>query len=104
MSTLLADAKSDQPRIEMRGIEKAFGAIRALRGASLTLWPSEVLGLVGDNAAGKSTMMKPLTGVHQPDAGEILVEPRKRVHQSVAYRPERGTAGQIHRSSMLGAA
>lgn len=77
MSTLLADAKSDQPRIEMRGIEKAFGAIRALRGANLTLWPSEVLGLVGDNAAGKSTLMKTLTGVHQPDAGEILVDGKR---------------------------
>ncbi len=74
MSTSPADYKSGQPRIEMRGIEKAFGAIRALRGANLTLWPREVLGLVGDNAAGKSTLMKTLTGVHQPDAGEILVD------------------------------
>jgi simple sugar transport system ATP-binding protein len=64
------------PLIEMRGIEKAFGAVRALQSASLMIAPGEVLGLVGDNAAGKSTFMKVLTGVHQPDAGEIVFEGR----------------------------
>jgi simple sugar transport system ATP-binding protein len=71
-----------EPLIRMRGICKAFGAVRALRGADLTLWPSEVLGLVGDNAAGKSTLMKVLTGVHQPDEGEILFEGRQAVFHS----------------------
>jgi ABC-type sugar transport system ATPase subunit len=65
---------SHSPLVQMRGIEKSFGAVQALRGANLTLWPNEVLGLVGDNAAGKSTLMKTLTGVHQPDAGEIRLE------------------------------
>lgn len=65
-----------EPLIRMRGITKAFGAVQALRGADLSLWPGEVLGLVGDNAAGKSTLMKVLTGVHRPDGGEILFEGR----------------------------
>ena len=65
-----------KPLIRMRGIAKAFGAVQALRGADLSLWPGEVLGLVGDNAAGKSTLMKVLTGVHWPDGGEILFEGR----------------------------
>jgi simple sugar transport system ATP-binding protein len=65
-----------EPLIGMRGIAKAFGAVQALRGADLLLWPGEVLGLVGDNAAGKSTLMKVLTGVHRPDGGEILFEGR----------------------------
>jgi ABC-type sugar transport system ATPase subunit len=65
-------SRPTEPLIRMRGIEKSFGAVRALRGADLTLWPSEVLGLVGDNAAGKSTLMKVLTGVHRPDEGEIF--------------------------------
>lgn len=65
-----------KPLIRMRGIAKAFGAVQALRGADLSLWPGEVLGLVGDNAAGKSTLMKVLTGVHRPDGGEILFEGR----------------------------
>jgi ABC-type sugar transport system ATPase subunit len=60
----------------MRGVTKAFGAVRALRGADLTLGRGEVLGLVGDNAAGKSTLMKVLTGVHRPDGGEILFDGR----------------------------
>jgi ABC-type sugar transport system ATPase subunit len=62
------------PVIEMRGIKKSFGAVQALRGVDLTLGPTEVLGLVGDNAAGKSTLMKVLTGAYIPDAGEIFIE------------------------------
>ncbi|MER3401604.1 MAG: ABC transporter ATP-binding protein, partial [Thermoflexus sp.] len=56
----------------MRGIHKRFGAVQALRGVDLVLDSGEVLGLVGDNAAGKSTLMKVLSGALQPDAGEIL--------------------------------
>jgi ABC-type sugar transport system ATPase subunit len=70
-----AESKGE-PLIRMRGIAKAFGAVQALRGADLSLWSGEVLGLVGDNAAGKSTLMKVLTGVHRPDGGEILFEGR----------------------------
>jgi ABC-type sugar transport system ATPase subunit len=62
------------PLVHLRGIVKSFGAVRALRGADLKLHQNEVLGLVGDNAAGKSTLMKVLTGVHQPDSGEILFD------------------------------
>jgi ABC-type sugar transport system, ATPase component len=65
---------NEVPLIEMRGITKSFGAIQALRGADLKLMRNEVLGLVGDNAAGKSTLMKTLTGVHHPDSGEIFFE------------------------------
>ena len=59
--------------VEMRGISKSFGAIQALQAVDLTVAPGEVLGLVGDNSAGKSTLMKILTGAHRPDAGEIRV-------------------------------
>jgi len=58
----------------MRGIYKSFGPVQALRGVDLTLGYNEVLGLVGDNAAGKSTLMKVLTGAYQADAGEIFFE------------------------------
>src|SRR6185437_10204713 len=63
--------RQSHPLVRMRGIFKSFGAVRALRGADLDLGHREVLGLVGDNAAGKSTLMKILTGVHKPDEGEI---------------------------------
>src|SRR5438067_13886684 len=62
-----------QPLIEMRHITKAFGAVRALTDVDLTLHAGEVLGLVGDNSAGKSTLMKILTGAYHRDSGEVAV-------------------------------
>jgi simple sugar transport system ATP-binding protein len=62
------------PIVEMRGIEKSFGPVRALINVNLRLMPGEVLGLVGDNSAGKSTLMKILTGAYQRDTGDILIE------------------------------
>jgi ABC-type sugar transport system ATPase subunit len=60
--------------VEMRDIKKHFGAVQALRGVDLALHHNEVLGLVGDNAAGKSTLMKVLSGAYIPDGGEIRIE------------------------------
>jgi simple sugar transport system ATP-binding protein len=62
------------PRISMRGIKKRFGSIEALRGVNLDLYPGECLGLVGDNAAGKSTLTKILSGAYLPDEGEIILD------------------------------
>src|SRR5574340_434216 len=62
------------PVVEMRNIKKNFAAVQALRGVDLTLQHNEILGLVGDNTAGKSTLMKVLSGAYIPDEGEILVE------------------------------
>ena len=61
------------PVVEMRNIKKSFGAVQALRGVDLTLHHNEVMGLVGDNAAGKSTLMKVLSGAYIPDEGEIFI-------------------------------
>jgi simple sugar transport system ATP-binding protein len=66
-----------EPLLEARGIDKSFGRVRALRGASFTVHPGEVVALIGDNGAGKSTLVKVLSGVLQPDAGEIWFEGRK---------------------------
>jgi simple sugar transport system ATP-binding protein len=60
--------------IEMRNISKAFGAVQALNNVNLHLAPGEVLGLVGDNSAGKSTLMKVLTGAYHRDSGEVMVD------------------------------
>ena len=67
------ETSAQRPLIEMRHINKSFGAVRALVDVDLVLYPGEVLGLVGDNSAGKSTLMKILTGAYQRDTGEILV-------------------------------
>jgi simple sugar transport system ATP-binding protein len=63
-----------EPVLEARDIVKSFGRVQALRGASFTVYPQEVVALVGDNGAGKSTLVKTLVGVHPPDSGEILFE------------------------------
>lgn len=65
---------TDVPVVEMRGINKAFGAVQALRNVNFRLMPGEILGLVGDNSAGKSTLMKILSGAYQRDTGEILFD------------------------------
>ena len=65
------------PVVEMIDIKKHFGAVQALRGVTLKLQHNEVLGLVGDNAAGKSTLMKNLSGAYTPDGGEIRIEGKK---------------------------
>jgi simple sugar transport system ATP-binding protein len=61
-----------EPVLEARDIVKSFGRVQALRGASFTVYPQEVVALVGDNGAGKSTLVKTLVGVHPPDRGEIM--------------------------------
>ena len=63
-----------RPIIEMKGISKAFGAVQALNKVNFTLGPGEILGLVGDNSAGKSTLMKVLTGAYHRDSGDVLVD------------------------------
>ncbi len=62
------------PVVDMRGIHKTFGAVNALVDVNLSLHPGEILGLVGDNSAGKSTLMKILTGAYHRDSGDVLVD------------------------------
>ena len=75
---------TDVPLVEMKDIRKNFGAVQALKGVDLILNHNEVLGLIGDNAAGKSTLMKVLSGAHVADDGDIVFEGEK-VH---IHKPE----------------
>jgi len=70
-------SSATQPVVELRNITKHFGAVQALRGVDLMLRRNEVMGLVGDNAAGKSTLMKVLSGAYIPDGGDILIDGNK---------------------------
>jgi simple sugar transport system ATP-binding protein len=60
----------------MEGIEKAFGPVKANRGASLEVLPGEIHALVGENGAGKSTLMRILGGLMKPDSGRVEVNGR----------------------------
>ena len=105
-----APASSGGPALEARSIVKSFGTVRALRGASFEAYPGEVTALVGDNGAGKSTLIKVISGVHSPDAGEILVDgkvvqmtnPRdaaalgiETVYQDLALAPDLDAAANV---------
>lgn len=76
--------------VEMKGIYKRFGAVQALQNVDLELRRGEILGLVGDNAAGKSTLMKILAGAHIPDKGEIFIEGKKVEIQGPRHAHELG--------------
>jgi len=57
----------------LRGVSKTYGSIRALINVDFDLHPSEIVAVVGDNGAGKSTMVKILAGVVQPDTGTVVI-------------------------------
>ena len=63
-----------KPFLEARGVSKFFGHVTALDNVTVSLYPGEVLALVGDNGAGKSTLVSILSGVAQPDAGSVWVD------------------------------
>ncbi len=63
--------------LRVRGVEKYFGGVQALVGVDLDVHAGEVVALVGDNAAGKSTLARMLGGVHGPDAGTIWFDGRE---------------------------
>lgn len=68
---------SAPPLLELENVTKSFGAVSALSNIDLTVYPGEVVALVGDNGAGKSTLIKTLAGAHQPTSGEIYFEGKK---------------------------
>ena len=64
------------PRLRLTGIAKRFGAVRAVRNGEITIQPGQVNALVGENGAGKSTMIKIISGVEAADAGTIEFDGR----------------------------
>ncbi|HEX6522294.1 MAG TPA: ATP-binding cassette domain-containing protein [Streptosporangiaceae bacterium] len=97
--------------LEARGITKRYGHVQALDGASFTAFPGEVVALIGDNGAGKSTFVKVLSGVIRPDGGQLLVngeqvqlsspvDARKHgietVYQDLALAPDLDAAANLY--------
>jgi fructose transport system ATP-binding protein len=67
-------AMSVQPILYARGLMKRYGTVVAINGADFDLYPGEVLGVIGDNGAGKTSLIKALCGAVTPDHGEILLD------------------------------
>ena len=64
----------DTPLLQLRGVNKSFGAVQVLHGVDLTVRLGRVTALVGDNGAGKSTLIKGIAGIHAFDSGDYLFE------------------------------
>ena len=95
----------DKPRqqirsLELEGISKSFGEVRANRGIDFRIDSGEIVGLLGENGAGKTTLMNILFGLYQPDAGEIVVNDK-----SVHIRSPKDSItlgiGMVHQHFML---
>ncbi|MGB9182712.1 MAG: sugar ABC transporter ATP-binding protein [Solirubrobacteraceae bacterium] len=69
-----ADTPGRVPVLSTVGVFKSYDEVQALRGVDFSLYPGEVVGLVGANGAGKSTLIRILTGLVAPDAGEVMAE------------------------------
>ncbi|UWQ19831.1 sugar ABC transporter ATP-binding protein [Jannaschia sp. M317] len=69
-----AAASTVVPVLSLDGVVKTFPGVRALSEVSLALYPGEVTALIGENGAGKSTVVKILTGIYQPDGGQIRID------------------------------
>lgn len=67
-------APDTAPLIELRHVSKSFGPVRVIDDVSVAVRPGQVQALLGENGAGKSTIIKMMAGVHEPDSGEILVD------------------------------
>jgi D-xylose transport system ATP-binding protein len=62
------------PLVDMRGIRVSFGGVHAVDNVSINLYPGEIVGLVGGNGAGKTSLMRVLSGARPADAGEIFID------------------------------
>lgn len=96
--------------LELRGIKKSFGGVRALRGVSFDLRAGEIHALLGENGAGKSTLIRTLGGIYTPDAGDIFMDGRPEriatpadaarlgirvIHQELALAPNLSVAENL---------
>jgi ribose transport system ATP-binding protein len=86
--------------VEMRGISKSFGGVRALRDVTFRSRGGQVHTVVGQNGAGKSTLMNVLSGVYAPDSGEILLD-GQRVRLASPHEAQRAGISIIHQELNL---
>jgi len=87
--------------LAVRNLEKRYGAVVALRDANLSVEAGEIHALLGANGAGKSTMVKALTGVIRPDAGVVLVNEREQHFTSPAAAQRAGIAAVFQDPALI---
>jgi len=96
----VTDFPARPPALELRGIDKRFGAVHANRAVSFAVALGSIHGLIGENGAGKSTLMNIVYGFHAADAGEILVHGRPVAIDSPQAAIAAGI-GMVHQHFML---
>ena len=89
-----------EPLLELKGLHKSFGALKASDGVDLTLKPGEIHALIGPNGAGKSTLIAQVAGWLRPDAGEIRLLGQEVSLLSVAARARLGLGRTFQVSSL----
>ena len=77
----MTETPSMEPILELKGVNKSFGVVHVLHDVDFHVYPGQVTALVGDNGAGKSTMVKVIAGIYGMDTGQFLFE-GKEVHVS----------------------
>jgi rhamnose transport system ATP-binding protein len=92
--------REDCPVLELDDITKTFPGVRALSGVRLRLHPGEVMALVGENGAGKSTVVKILTGIYQPDGGTIRLDGAPTTFPTAHHAADAGVTA-IHQETVL---
>ena len=96
----MPQVSSHSPVLSLNGIVKTFPGVKALSSVSLDLYAGEVTALIGENGAGKSTMVKVLTGIYQADAGEITIDGQS-VKLSTPNHAARLGITAIHQETVL---
>ncbi|KQZ86093.1 sugar ABC transporter ATP-binding protein [Microbacterium sp. Root166] len=80
------------PALQLRSITKSFGHVTALQDVALDAYPGEILAVVGDNGAGKSSLIRTISGIYRPDAGHLTVDGEVRHFHTAADAREAGIA------------
>jgi iron(III) transport system ATP-binding protein len=87
--------------IEAVGVEKAFGATRAVDGAGLTVGPGELVALLGPSGSGKTTLLRVIAGFERPDAGHVAVGGRPVAGNGAWVEPEHRRIGMVFQDGAL---
>ena len=86
----VAPAKEGTALLEMRGVNTHYGAVHILKDVEFSIYPGELVCLLGGNASGKSTTLKTLLGMVEPTTGDVLLNGEVVTNESISYRVERG--------------